>query len=173
MATRSGDLDPGILLYLLRNERLKTEELEDLLNHQSGLLALSCGESDVKALEQRAHANDKLAAFALETFAIAVRKAIGGYMALLGGIDLLVFTGGIGEHSEYVRSVSTRGLDGLGLSADKIQIVPAQEEEQMARHCRRMMKQRKNSQLSRTCPAFATFSFCDLTTYRKTYRKDW
>ena len=142
MATRSGDLDPGILLYLLRNERLKTEELEDLLNHQSGLLALSCGESDVKALEQRAHANDKLAAFALETFAIAVRKAIGGYMALLGGIDLLVFTGGIGEHSEYVRSVSTRGLDGLGLSADKIQIVPAQEEEQMARHCRRMMKQR-------------------------------
>jgi acetate kinase len=141
MATRSGDLDPGVLLYLLRTEKLKTEELEDLLNHQSGLSALSSGESDVKALEERTRANDKMAAFALETFGVAVRKAIGGYMALLGGLDLLVFTGGIGEHSEYIRSVSTRGLDALGLSSDKIQIVPAQEEAQMARHCRRMMKQ--------------------------------
>ncbi len=141
MATRSGDLDPGVLLYLVRAEKLKTEELETLLNHQSGLLALSAGESDVKALEQRARANDKLATFALETFAVAVRKAIGGYMALLGGIDLLVFTGGIGEHSEYVRSVSIRGLDNLGLSADKIQVVPAQEEQQMARHCRTLIEQ--------------------------------
>jgi len=140
MATRCGDLDPGVLLYLLRAEKLKTEELEDLLNHQSGLSALSSGESDVKALEERTRANDKMAAFALETFGVAVRKAIGGYMALLGGLDLLVFTGGIGEHSEYIRSVSTRRLDALGLSSDKIQIVPAQEEQQMARHCRRMMK---------------------------------
>jgi len=141
MATRCGDIDPGILLYLLRAEKLKTEELEDLLNHQSGLSALSSGESDVKTLEEKARAHDELAAFALETFSVAVRKVIGGYMALLGGLDLLVFTGGIGEHSEYIRSVSTRGLDALGLSSDKVQIVPAQEEQQMARHCRRMMKQ--------------------------------
>jgi acetate kinase len=111
------------------------------LNHQSGLLALSCGESDVKALEQRAHANDKLAAFALETFAIAVRKAIGGYMALLGGIDLLVFTAELVSTASMFAPSPPAAWTGSAL-ADKIQIVPAQEEEQMARHCRRMMKQR-------------------------------
>jgi acetate kinase len=140
MATRSGDLDPGVMLYLLRNETSNPDKLEDLLNHQSGLLALSSGESDVKALEERARSNDKRAIFALETFAVAVRKAIGAYMALLGGVDLLVFTGGIGEHSEDVRSAATHGLDALGLTSNKIQIVPAEEEQQMARHCRIMMR---------------------------------
>jgi len=139
MGTRSGDLDPGILLYLLRNENLNADKFEDLLNHQSGLFALSGGESDVKALDERARAKDPRAKFALDTFAIAIRKAIGAYIALLGGVDLLVFTGGIGEHSEYVRSAATRGLESLGLNAGKIQIVPAQEGRQIARHTRSLM----------------------------------
>ena len=76
---------------------------------------------------------------ALNIFATSVRKTIGAYIALLGGIDLLVFTGGIGEHSDYVRNAVTTGLDFLGLTPDKIKIVPAQEEQQIARHCRRML----------------------------------
>jgi acetate kinase len=139
MGTRSGDLDPGVILYLLRNEKLDADKLEDLLNHQSGLFALSSGESDVKALQERARANDAPACLALDVFAVSVRKVIGAYMALLGGTDLLVFTGGIGEHSERIRSAATDGLEQLGLTADKIQVVPTEEEKQIARHCRRMM----------------------------------
>jgi len=139
MGTRSGDLDPGVLLYLMRSENLDADSLEDLLNHQSGLYAYSSGESDVKALEERVRGNDAQAVLALDVFAVAVRKTIGAYIALLGGIDLLVFTGGIGEHSEYVRTAAAAGLDNLGLTADKIQVVPAREEVQMARHCRVLM----------------------------------
>jgi len=139
MGTRSGDLDPGVILYLLRNEKLDWDRLEDLLNHQSGLFALSSGESDVKTLEERARSNDPKARLALDVFAVSVRKTIGAYMALLGGVDLLVFTGGIGEHSNRIRSAATDGLELLGLTADKIQIVPTQEELQIARHCRAMM----------------------------------
>ena len=139
MGTRSGDLDPGILLYLLRNEKLDADKLEDLLNHQSGLSGLSSGASDVKMLEERARANDPKARLALDVFALSVRKMIGAYMALLGGADLLVFTGGIGEHSDHIRSKATEGLERLGLTPDKIRIVPAREEQQIARHCRKMM----------------------------------
>jgi acetate kinase len=139
MGTRSGDLDPGVIIYLLRNEKLGADELEDLLNHRSGLFALSSGESDVKALEERIRSNDSRATLALNVFATSVRKVIGAYAALLGGIDLLVFTGGIGEHSNHIRSLAAGGLEFLGFTADKIKIVPAQEEPQIARHCRRMM----------------------------------
>ncbi|HVR27050.1 MAG TPA: acetate/propionate family kinase [Candidatus Polarisedimenticolia bacterium] len=143
MGTRSGDLDPGVILYLLRNEKLEADKLEDLLNHRSGLFALSSGEGDVKALEERARSNDPKARLALDVFAISVRKTIGAYLALLGGVDLLVFTGGIGEHSDHVRSSATQGLESLGLTADKVQIVPTQEERQIARHCREMMTQHR------------------------------
>ncbi len=139
MGTRTGDLDPGVILYLMRNENLSANELEGLFNHQSGLFALSSGESDVKALQDRARAGDPRATLALDIFAVSVRKAIGAYIALLGGVDLLVFTGGIGEHSEYIRSVATKGLEVFGITPENIQTVPAQEEQQIARHCRRLM----------------------------------
>ena len=141
MGTRCGDLDPGVFLYLLRSEKPDADGLEDILNNQSGLFALSSGESDVKTLEERVRCNDPRAALALNVFAISVRKGIGAYIALLGGVDLLVFTGGIGEHSDHIRSAATDGLESLDLTADKIQIVPTQEEQQIARHCRTMMMQ--------------------------------
>src|ERR1700720_2107010 len=122
MGTRCGDLDPGVFLYLLRTEKLDADGLEDMLNHQSGLFALSSGESDVKTLEERARRHDLRAALALDVFAVSVRKVIGAYLALLAGADLLVFTGGIGEHSDYIRSAATDGLEVFGLTADKIQI---------------------------------------------------
>lgn len=140
MGTRSGDLDPGILIYILRNEKFSAGQFEDLLNHQSGLFALSNGESDVKMLSDRVRAKDPRAIFALDAFATAIRKSIGAYIALLGGVDLLVFTGGIGEHSDYVRDATTSGLEPLGLTENKIQIIPAQEEKQIARHCRKLLQ---------------------------------
>ncbi len=148
MATRSGDLDPGVIIYLLRNSKLDADKLEDLLNHQSGLFALSCGEGDVKALEERARSGDHSADLALDIFALSVRKAIGAYLALLGGADLLVFTGGIGEHSERIRAASTLGLEALGLTPDKIKVIPTEEERQIARHCRVMLNTQSVAGLS-------------------------
>jgi acetate kinase len=138
MGTRSGDLDPGVLVHLLRTEKWDADEIEDLVNHRSGLFALSSGESDVKTLEERARSGDASAKLAMDIFTFSVRKVIGAYAALLGGVDLLVFTGGIGEHSEQVRRGATSGLEFLGITAEKIKIVPAQEEQQIARHCRKM-----------------------------------
>src|SRR5262249_5647611 len=103
MSTRTGDLDPGVLLYLMRTEKLDPDALEDLLNRQSGLAGLSCGESDMQALLTRADQHDPSAELAIAVFCNGVRKTIGAYAALLGGIDLLVFTGGIGEHSKRIR----------------------------------------------------------------------
>ncbi|MGB7436728.1 MAG: hypothetical protein WBR26_00415 [Candidatus Acidiferrum sp.] len=141
MSTRTGDLDPGVLLYLLRTEKLDADQVEDLINHRSGLYAYSCGESDVKTLEDRASNHDPRAVLALNVFATSVRKVIGAYVALLGGIDLLVFTGGIGGHSNYIRSAVSQGLDVIGMTPDKIQTVSPQEELQIARHCRRLLAQ--------------------------------
>jgi acetate kinase len=141
MSTRSGDLDPGIFLYIMRTEKLGADAIEDLINHKSGLFALSGGQSDVRALEERSRSGDTHATLALDVFATSVRKVIGAYIALLGGIDLLVFTGGIGEHSDSIRSAATNGLGFLGLTPDKIKIVRAQEEKQIARHCRILLAQ--------------------------------
>jgi acetate kinase len=142
MGTRSGDLDPGVILYLLRNEKLDADGLENLVNHLSGLFALSGGESDVKTLQERSAGGDSAARLALDVFAVAIRKQIGAYVALLEGVDLLVFTGGIGEHSDSIRAAVTAGLESLGLTAEKIQVVVAEEEVQMARLCRAMLGER-------------------------------
>ncbi len=144
MGTRSGDLDPGVLLYLMRVEKLDADALETLLNRQSGLAGFADGESDMQALEKRAAAGDANALLALDAFATAVRKTIGAYAALLGGIDLLVFTGGIGEHSEEIRKRVCKGLAFLGLSegdpAGKVRAIHTEEEKQIARHCRALLR---------------------------------
>ncbi|PRY08633.1 acetate/propionate family kinase [Paraburkholderia sp. BL25I1N1] len=145
MGTRSGDLDPGVLLYLMRVEKLDADALETLLNRQSGLAGYADGESDMQALEKRAAAGDANASLALDAFATAVRKTIGGYAALLGGIDLLVFTGGIGEHSQEIRKRVCDGLAFMGLTesdpASKVRAIHTEEEKQIARHCRALLHQ--------------------------------
>ena len=145
MGTRCGDLDPGVLLYLLRTEKLNIDQLEEMLNLHSGLFALSAGESDVKMLEERSSRADRGASLALDVFAVSVRKAIGAYIALLEGVDLLVFTGGIGEHSSRIRQTASGGLESLGLSPEKIQVVATQEERQIARHCRSLLQPLRDS----------------------------
>jgi acetate kinase len=143
MSTRCGDLDPGVLLYLMRAEKLDADALETLLNRHSGLAGFADGESDMQVLERRAAGGDADALLAVDVFATAVRKMIGAYAALLGGIDLLVFTGGIGEHSEGVRRRVCEGLGFLGLSegdsAGRVRVIHTEEEKQIARHCRGML----------------------------------
>ncbi len=139
MATRSGDFDPGVVLFLMRTEQLSADQLESLLNHDSGLLALSGGESDMRLLEDAAAKGDSKAKLAIAVFAHAVRKWIGAYAAELGGLDLLVFTGGIGEHSSGVRDWICDGLDFLGITSGdpalcaKVKVLPSEEELQIAR----------------------------------------
>ncbi|WP_118184618.1 acetate/propionate family kinase [Paraburkholderia phosphatilytica] len=143
MGTRSGDLDPGVLLHLMRTERLDADALETLLNHESGLAGYSGGESDMRALVKRAGAGDADAALAINAYTTAVRKTIGGYAALLGGIDLLVFTGGIGEHSLEVRRAVCDGLAfcGIGLDdpAGRVRVLVSEEERQIAMICRGLL----------------------------------
>jgi acetate kinase len=142
MATRSGDLDPGVLLFLMRTEKLGADDLEKLLNHQSGLIALSNGRSDMRELQDAAATGDSDALLAVNVFAGAVRKFIGAYAAELGGLDLLVFTGGIGEHSSYVRKSILEGMEFLGLNepSPKVKVMKSEEEVQIANHCRRLLQ---------------------------------
>ena len=139
MATRSGDLDPGIIVFLLRTQHSTANELEALLNRESGLGALSGGKSDMRMLEQSAANGDARAQLAIEVFAQAVRKQVGAYAAELGGLDLLVFTGGIGEHSSSMRNRICTGLEFLGITSGdpekcaKVCVMTSQEELQIAR----------------------------------------
>lgn len=118
MGTRSGDLDPGLLLYLMQAQGMTAAAVSDLLNHQSGLLGLSGQSSDVRELAQSAQAGDAPAALALDIFAYRACKYIGAYAAALEGVDAVAFTGGIGEHSPDMRSRICRRLAFLGLRLD-------------------------------------------------------
>ncbi|ANN68171.1 acetate/propionate family kinase [Bordetella bronchialis] len=144
MGTRSGDLDPGVILYLMRTGNVDADALEALINRESGLAGMADGESDMQALLARCAGGDAHAALAVEAFTTAVRKQIGAYAALMGGIDLLVFTGGIGEHSAEIRRRIVAGLDFLGLGpavpGPGVMVVATEEEKQMARHCRALMR---------------------------------
>jgi acetate kinase len=143
MATRVGDLDPGIAVFLMRSEGMDAGALETLVNRRSGWAALADGETDMRQLEEKSTAGEEDAKLAIEIFTSAVRKFIGAYAAELGGLDLLVFTGGIGEHSAHIREKICEGLEFLGIGkngSDKVRVMASEEELQIARHCRRLMR---------------------------------
>jgi acetate kinase len=117
MGTRSGDLDPGVLLYLLRDERMSVDALDDLLNRRSGLLGVSGSSPDMGDLLAR-EADDPRAADAVALFCHQAKKAIGALAATLGGLDTIVFSGGIGERAAPVRARIARGLEHLGVHLD-------------------------------------------------------
>jgi acetate kinase len=137
MGTRSGDLDPGLVLYLLREKGMSVDALERLLDRESGILAIG-GTADVKLLVERA-ATDPRAELALAMFAHSVQKAVGALAAVLGGVDRLVFTGGIGENSAEVRKRVCEGLEPLGVTPDRVAVVATDEELVIARHAARVM----------------------------------
>ena len=151
MGTRSGDLDPGALLYLLREKKFDAAMLADLLDHRSGLLGISGISSDMRRLHEAASQNAD-ARLAIQMFCYSVGKQIAAMTVALDGIDLLVFTGGIGENDAQVRSEVCRGLSWIGVSLDEgwnqsagnpvnssasrcaVRVIASQEDEQIARH---------------------------------------
>ncbi len=151
MGTRSGDLDPGLILYLLNQGHFDTRGLAQLVTDQAGLLGVSGISSDVKTLLER-RAADPHAALAIEMFCYQLRKYIGALTAALDGLDLLVFTGGIGERAAPVRWEVGSGLEHLGVKLDRarndanadtisadnsrcvVRVIPTNEDLMIARH---------------------------------------
>jgi acetate kinase len=135
MATRSGDLDPGLLLYLLRHGGYSLETLETLLEHGSGLMGVSALSGDLRELHEAADANES-ARLAIAMFCYSARKQIAAMAAALDGVDLLVFTGGIGENDPDVRVRICAGLAWIG--GLSVRAIPAKEEDQIFMHTRRL-----------------------------------
>ncbi|MDD5394296.1 MAG: acetate kinase [Thiothrix sp.] len=117
MGTRCGDIDPALHFYLQRSMGMSPEDLERLLNKQSGLKGL-CGAGDMREVQNRADAGDTEAQLAEALFAYRVKKYLGAYFAVLGQVDAIVFTGGIGEHSARIRELVCANLQGLGIQFD-------------------------------------------------------
>ncbi len=151
MGTRSGDLDPGVVLYLMRQKKLDAARLEDMLDRRSGLIGISGISSDMRILHERASMSSD-ARLAIEMFCYSVRKQIAAMIAALNGVETVVFSGGIGENDAAVRAAICAGLSwaGIGVDPDRnrsgqsllndpdsrcaVRIVRSEEDEQIARH---------------------------------------
>jgi acetate kinase len=164
MGTRPGDLDPGLVLYLLRQvDGDKVSALEKMLNHDAGMVALSGLPNDMKAVREAVAGGDEKAALAVQIFTRSVKKAIGGFVALMGGVDAVVFAGGIGEHDAASRAEILAGLERFGIlmnsalndakgdavrrvsasdSVPMVLVVPAKEDWMIAVHVSKMGRSR-------------------------------
>ncbi len=168
METRPGDLDPGLILYLLRQQkednRKAASAVETILNHGSGMIALAGMAGDIKEVQQAASRGNAQAVLALKIFTRSVTKAIGGFCWLLGGLDAIVFAGGVGEHDVLTRTEVLGGLESLGISISSplneakasgvrrisaseskiaVFVIPAQEDLMIAMHVDRMARSEK------------------------------
>ena len=157
MSCRSGDLDPGLVGYLARTEKMTIADFDQMVNHESGLLGLSETSSDVRDLVSR-EPNDIRAKEAVELFCYQTKKWIGAFVAALGGLQTLVFTGGIGENAPSVRSRICEGLSCLGIEIDNannvanaevistpsssvtVRVIRTDEEQMIAHSVDRMMR---------------------------------
>lgn len=119
MGTRSGDLDPAILFYLARKNGYTIDDLDKLLNKQSGLKGI-CGSNDMREVENMAEKGDKKAQLALDMFAYRIKKYIGSYSAVVGKLDCIIFTGGIGENDIDTRMRCCEDLENLGIELDLV-----------------------------------------------------
>jgi acetate kinase len=156
MGTRCGSIDPALVPYIMERERLGTKEIDSIMNKNSGMLGLTETSHDMREIEQEAARGSERHRLALEIYCHAVRKYIGAYMAEMGGVDAVVFTGGIGENSRLVRRLSTEGLDAFGIVFDakkneanegiistgrvKVMVVPTNEELAIARDTQRILQ---------------------------------
>ena len=119
MGTRSGDIDPAAVDYIREKEGLKPEEVVNYLNKKCGMLGISGISSDMRDLTDAAEKGNERARLAIEMVAYRVKKYVGSYIAVLGGVDAIVFTGGIGEHSGLVRGLVMEGMEYCGAYLDK------------------------------------------------------
>lgn len=133
MGTRCGDVDPAVIPHLMRKTKLDSNQMENILNRQSGLLGISGVSNDMRQLEEAARKGNKRAKLALEIFVYRIRKYIGAYIAVMGGLDALVFTAGIGENQASIRTSVTKGLFDHFKKAPRILVIPTNEELMIAR----------------------------------------
>ncbi|RAO47530.1 acetate/propionate family kinase [Micromonospora saelicesensis] len=117
MGTRSGDVDPTVIFHLRREGGLSVDDIDDLLNHRSGLLGLT-GVNDMREVLERRAAGDRAAALAFDVYCRRITGYVGAYYALLGRVDAITFTAGVGEHAAPVRAAALAGLDRLGITVD-------------------------------------------------------
>ncbi len=120
MGTRCGEIDPAIIPYLMKKEGMSPDQVDNYLNKKSGVLGISGISSDFRDIEQAANDGNERASLALEVFAHKVRKYIGGYVAVMGGVDAIVFTAGLGENSITMRDHVCQGLEYLGTRVDPV-----------------------------------------------------
>lgn len=118
MGTRSGDLDPAVIFHLARVGDMSMDEIDTLLNKRSGLFGL-CGDNDMREIRRRVDEGDEAAALAFDIYIHRIKKYIGAYYAVLGQVDAVAFTAGVGENAAAVRSAAVAGLEGLGLAVDE------------------------------------------------------
>jgi len=129
MGTRCGDLDPGVLAFLEREEKLTASQSEEMLNKKSGLFGLSGVSSDMREILRAADQGNRRALVALKAYCYRIRKYIGAYVASMGGLDAVIFTGGVGQGSAVVRALALQGLECMGITLDdsRNQDAPADE----------------------------------------------
>ncbi len=163
MGTRSGDIDPALPFYIAEQLSMSFPEIDRLLNKESGLKGL-CGTNDMRKVVEMCKKGDRKAALALEVYCYRIKKYLGAYIAVLGGLDAIIFTAGIGENSADVRSGVCRGLEHLGIFLDddrnrdsserirgisakkswvKVLVVPTNEELKIATETLRALKEHK------------------------------
>ncbi|KAF5082284.1 Acetate kinase [anaerobic digester metagenome] len=119
MGTRSGDLDPGVISYIMEKEHMSASGISTLLNKFSGVLGISGISSDMREIEVGIKENNPRAILALNTYDYRIKKYIGAYSAVLGGVDILVFTGGVGENQAITRSVVCKNMEYMGIELDE------------------------------------------------------
>lgn len=119
MGTRSGDVDPSAVLSIMKKEGLNPDQMSDLLNKQSGVLGISGISSDIREVEAGIKAGNERAKLAMEIYDYRIKKYIGSYAAAMGGVDIIVFTAGVGEHQWDVRQGAVEGLEFMGVKVDK------------------------------------------------------
>lgn len=117
MGTRSGDVDPAVIFHLARVGGMSTDEIDTLLNKKSGLIGL-CGDNDMREIRRRVDEGDEQARLAFDIYIHRLKKYIGAYYAVLGRVDAIAFTAGVGENAAAVREAAVAGLEGLGLAVD-------------------------------------------------------
>lgn len=165
MGTRCGDVDPSVIIYLIEELGLTTEQVAELLNKKSGLLGL-CGKSDMRDIIAMAKNGDKSSQMAIELFVYRIQKCMGSYVAALNGADAVVFTGGIGENSPYIRGLITNNFSYLGFRIETeeneknttifsshnshvvLMTIPANEEKVIAQQTYQLLNQ--NAPVTRT-----------------------
>ena len=131
MGTRSGDLDPGVLLHLLRERQMTPDQVDAMLNHESGLLGISGTSNDIRDLLAGVDQGDERCAQAVAVYTYRIRKYIGAYAAAMGGVDLLAFAGGVGENAPRIRQMILEGLEFMGLCLDPARNLESGDEDRI------------------------------------------